>query len=478
MYSWRRRINLNNIAKIIVMKIQTYFNTGQGDSIQLIDIGHKDYACLVSADTAFWALVRKDNLAGVQNADSPLLRGYYKKAKSFSEEINSLRFKLKPLAVYFNPTDRCNLNCSYCYIPAALRKSGTHMSAPKLLKALGILKNYFKPSLSKGQRPQVIFHGAEPLLNKQVVFNAIDRYKEDFRFGIQSNGTLLDGDALEFLTSRGISIGLSLDGHIHSIADRLRRDWNGEGVSRKVIEVIGRLKGYHNYSVICTVTKENTSSQADIVEFFHHLEVPICMLNPVRCTLPGGYRQKPSDEEAAKHYLNALDRAYELYQNSGRKLVVANFANVLISILAPTARRLMCDISPCGAGRCFFAVSSKGDMFPCSEFIGIKKFRGGNIFKDGIRAVLKTAPFKSVTERRIEDITPCLRCAIRHFCGAPCPAEAWAINGSMASRGAFCGFYEEQVRYAFRLIADNKESAYLWDGWDKDTLTTLDLTMK
>lgn len=457
------------------MKAQAYFNTGEGEGIQPIDIGHRDYACLVSADTAFWALVRKDKLAGVRTGSS-LLREYRKKSKAFLGEMKTLRFKLKPSAVYFNPTDRCNLNCSYCYIPTGLRKSGKHMSTPKLLKALGILRSYFRSSLSQGRRPQIIFHGAEPLLNRQAVFAAIDRYKKDFSFGIQTNGTLLDGDALEFLTSRGINIGLSLDGHIHSVADRLRRNWNGEGVSRKVTEVICRLKGYRNYSVICTVTRENMSSQADIVGFFHRLEVPICMLNPVRCTLPGGYRQKPPDEEAVKHYMHALDHAYKLYRESGRKMVVANFANILISILAPTARRLMCDISPCGAGRCFFAISSKGDMFPCSEFIGIKNFRGGNIFKDDIRTTLKTAPFKSVTERRIEDITPCLRCAIRHFCGAPCPAEAWTINGSMASRGAFCRFYEEQVRYAFRLIADKKEDAYLWDGWDKNTLTTFGLT--
>jgi uncharacterized protein len=220
------------------------------------------------------------------------------------------------------------------------------------------------------------------------------------------------------------------------------------------------------------------SSQAKIVELFHRLEVPTCMLNPVRCTLPGGYRQKPSDEDAAAHYMGALDRTYELYRKTGRKLVVANFANILISILAPTARRLMCDISPCGAGRCFFAVSSKGDMFPCSEFIGVKEFKGGNIFSDDIPAVLKTAPFRSVTERRIEGITPCSRCAIRHFCGAPCPAEAWTINGRMDSRGAFCRFYEEQVRYAFRLIADNKTDAYLLNGWDKGTLTTFNFMRK
>jgi uncharacterized protein len=41
--------------------------------------------------------------------------------------------------------------------------------------------------------------------------------------------------------------------------------------------------------------------------------------------------------------------------------------------------------------------------------------------------------------------------------------------------GAFCGFYEEQVRYAFRLIADERASDFLWDGWDDGVETTLDL---
>ena len=61
-----------------------------------------------------------------------------------------------------------------------------------------------------------------------------------------------------------------------------------------------------------------------------------------------------------------------------------------------------------------------------------------------------------VTGRKVEDIEPCRRCAIRHFCGSPCPAEAHEMNGGMDQTGAFCEFYEEQVRYAFRLIADEQ----------------------
>lgn len=464
-----------NTANNLTLSCRKYFNTGDGYQLQPIDIRHRDYIGLISPDTAFWSLVKKSRL-GQALTNSSFLREYRRKEKSFLDEISILRFGLKPSAVYFNPTDRCNMNCSYCYIPGNLRKNGKHMSIQRLLKALEILKTYFKSTLPDGQRPQIVFHGAEPMLNKKAISPAIEKFGGYFRFGIQTNSTLLDKEAIGFLTSKEISIGLSLDGHIADVADRLRKTWNGQGVFQKVIEAIKSLRGYKNYSVICTVTKENMSSLTKIVEFLHKMEVSVCMLNPVRCTLSGARKSKPLDSDVAEHYLSALDHTYELYKKTGRKLVVANFANVLIGIIAPTARQLMCDISPCGGGRCFFAISSSGDLFPCSEFIGLKKFKGGNIFKEDISKVLETAPFKFVTERRIENIEPCCRCAIRHFCGAPCPAEAHEINDSIESRGAFCEFYEEQVRYALRLLADGKQDAYLWDNWNKGMRTSLEIT--
>lgn len=452
-----------------------YFNSGNGPTIQLIDIGHPEYIGLVDPDTAFWALIEKNKI-GKALTDSSFLSRYRKKALNFSTEMQMLRFKLVPGAVYFNPTERCNLNCSYCYIPEDMRKNGEDMPGEQIIKALGILKNYFEKTVSGRRLPQIVFHGSEPMLNRDAIFTAIDRYKDSFLFGIQTNGTLIDDEAIKFLTSRGISIGLSLDGHIKNIADRIRKTWSGKGVSEKVAYTLRRLRGYQNYSVICTVTRQNIKVLPEIINYFHSLGVPYCMLNPIRCTLPGARRLKPQDYQMAIYYLKALDRAYELYQKTGRKIVIANFANVLVSVIAPTARRLMCDISPCGGGRCFFAVSAKGDLFPCSEFIGVSEFCGGNVFTDKIEHILNSPSFKKVTNRKVEDIEPCSRCSIRHFCGAPCPAEAHKLNGDVNYPGAFCELYEQQVRYAMRLIAEGKEEAYLWDNWDSDASISIKIT--
>ncbi len=453
-----------------------YANTGNGPILQIIDIHHNVYSAVVEADTAFWSLVKKERL-NEAIADGELLSKFIKKQSEFTREMEMLRFGLKPSAVYFNPTDRCNLNCSYCYIPEEMRQSGKHMSESELLDALAILKQYFKKTIPDASMPQVVFHGSEPMLNRDAVFAGIEKYHDDFHFGVQTNGTLMDKTAIEFLNLHNVGIGLSLDGHIAEVADRTRRNWAGEGAFKKVLTAMDLLKGYPNYNVICTVTNQNMSSLNDIVDFFHSQEVPVCMLNPVRCTRQNARNIKPTDAMLGKYYFAALDRTYELYRKSGRKLVVANFANALVGIIAPTARRLMCDISPCGGGRCFFALSANGDIFPCSEFIGLANFKGGNIFTGDIEDALSGKAFNMVTGRKIEDIEPCRHCAVRHFCGAPCPAEASELNGSLHSTGAFCALYEEQVRYALRLIADRKENAFLWDNWDSGTTTTFNVSV-
>ena len=348
-----------------------------------------------------------------------------------------------------------------------MRRKGQHMSREKLLESLAILKRYFRTTVPKGSLPQIIFHGAEPLLNREAVFAGIERYADDFRFGVQTNATLLDESAIEFLRGHEVSIGISLDAPTAAIADRTRSNWEGQGVFAQVIEAMDRLKGYPAWSVICTVSKENLRHLTKLVDFLHEHEVPTCLMNILRCTLPRSRSVKPDDAPAAKYFLQALDRTHELYKKTGRKLIVGNFANILLAIIAPAARRLMCDISPCGGGRCFFALAPNGDLFPCSEFIGL-------------RAVLRRQPVSRRYSRRARERAVPIghRPQGRGHRSLPPLRDPAFLRLALSGRGPrnerrhgkdrrFCEFYEEQVRYAFRLIADEKVNDYLWDDWDK-----------
>ncbi len=122
--------------------------------------------------------------------------------------------------------------------------------------------------------------------------------------------------------------------------------------------------------------------------------------------------------------------------------------------------------------RSFFALAPNSDLFPCSGLIGLPEFIGGSLSSQPVEKVLDSAPFRLVTGRKVEDIAGCDTCVIRHFCGAPCPAEAHEMNGSMKQKGAFCRSYKEQFHYTLRLIADGCHQDFPWDDCNEGTATT------
>jgi uncharacterized protein len=446
-------------------------NAGAGPHFDVLEVGHDDYVALINADTAFWVLAPRDQALDYLRGPE-LSRVFLEKEARLAADLNHVRFGLVPSAVYFNPTERCNLDCGYCYLPREARRSGSHMEPALLLESLTLLQNFFQASLPEGARPQLVFHGSEPLLAKEAVFAGMEKYGDYFRFGVQTNATLLDQEAKDFLVAREAGIGISLDGPTAAVGDRTRRTWGGAGVFAQTVQVLEDLADYPGLNVIATVTKENVRHLPELVEFLHARGVSNALLNPVRGTQAGGRNLMPDQGELAHFFFKALDRTYALAQESGRKLVIGNFANLLLGLVAPGARRLMCDISPCGGGRCFFAVGAKGEVAPCSEFLGLPEFHGGNLWQTPVPELLATRPFQAVTRRVAEGFAPCNRCAVRHFCGAPCPAEVYAINGRLEAPAPLCDFYAAQAQYAFRIIAQGRLDAYLWEGW-KDGLEAI-----
>lgn len=443
-------------------------NAGYGPHFDVLEVGHPDYVALINADTAFWVLSpRAEALDYLLGGELP--QSYLEKEAKLAADLETVRFKLLPSAVYFNPTERCNLDCGYCYLPREARKRGSDMDPARLMEGLAKLKEFFVNTLPEGARPQLVFHGSEPLLAKDAVFQGIEKYGDYFRFGVQTNTVLLDQEAIKFLKDHGAGIGISLDGPTPEVADRTRRTWGGSGVFAQTVKVLDELIGYPGLNIITTVTKENVRSLPELVDFFHAKGVTNALLNPVRGTQLGGRNLMADQGELAHYFFKALDRTYELFEKTGQKLVIGNFANLLLGLVAPGARRLMCDISPCGGGRCFFAVGAGGEVAPCSEFLGLPEFHGGNLFESSVKDLMATMAFVQVTSRAVEQLEPCKRCAVRHFCGAPCPAEVYAINGKLSAPAPMCDFYAAQARYAFRVIADGRLDALLWDGW-KDGL--------
>ena len=421
------------------------------------DIG-TDWKLALDPDNVFWGIIPRDN--GKFTLPDNLMNLYKKEREHLDRELYDFRFNADLNCIYIDPTDRCNANCPYCYISSKIRKQGSQMTAEHLDKALAKIEEHFKNIKKK---PVIVFHAAEPLLVKDILFDAIKKYHNKFLFGIQTNALLLEKEDIEFIKKHRIGIGISLDAARADINNRSRVTAKGGGNFKKAVQALDWFDGYEGLNVICTVTKYNVDKLSELVKFLHKKKVSCVLLNPVRLTQRRAVNLKPDDMLFARNLIHAVETAMDLSRKSGRQIVVGNFANVVLAIISPTARRMMCDISPCGGGRTFLTVTADGSMVPCGEFIGMKEFSGGNIFKTSISSAMSSKPFKKIRTRTVEKIDECNACNFRHICGSPCPAEMHA-RGNIYQKAAFCEFYKEIIKYAFKIIAEDKVKYILREG--------------
>lgn len=412
-------------------------------------------AVVIDPDIVFWAIVSKRDLDSIVKRE--VLPLYERFKDDLVSEMHKFRFEVNLAAVYINPVDRCNADCAYCYIPSVLRRNDFQMDKNQLKSVLAKIREYFKKrGYNSETKPVIVFHGSEPLLIKDTILSAIETFQDFFHFGIQTNGLLLEEVDVGFFKRHGVNVGLSLDSPKRETNNLLRHAMDGEGTYDKVVQAIDWFDGYERLNVVSTVTNQNVEQLPELVSFLHRRKVSVVLLNPVRETQKSAQSLKPDQEKLIRYFIAAVERAIKLSKYSKNRIVIGNFANLVLGIIAPTARRLMCDITPCGGGRCFLTIAANGNMIPCGEFLGFKEFCGANIFNSSIEEAMESKAFRMVRSRVVEKIPECDVCAVRNICGAPCPAEVYATQGNMFHPPTYCKFYEKLAKYAFRLVAENR----------------------
>jgi len=107
-------------------------------------------------------------------------------------------------------TERCNLQCRYCYVPV---RRGRSMQPAVADAAVDLLLEQ-----AGGDRVSLFFFGGEPLLEQPLIERATERVRASaadrlhVEVGLTTNGTLLSGEALELCRDTEMRIALSADG--------------------------------------------------------------------------------------------------------------------------------------------------------------------------------------------------------------------------------------------------------------------------
>lgn len=114
-------------------------------------------------------------------------------------------------------TEKCNLRCLGCFSTTALIRAGAPLRTMTSNTLQSVVHNVVKPWM-KDSELDIHFFGGEPMLQYTLIRQAVDAFDELARsglraprYGVTTNGTVLNDDQIAFLAKHKFDIGVSIE---------------------------------------------------------------------------------------------------------------------------------------------------------------------------------------------------------------------------------------------------------------------------
>jgi len=346
----------------------------------------------------------------------------------------------------------CNLRCRYCFADEGAYHNVREMMSLETAKAA----IDFLIRESGGRKVlEVDFFGGEPLMNLGVIKETVAYAKAEaakrgkrFLFTTTTNGLLLNDDAIAFLNAEMENVVLSLDGR-KEVHDAVRKTVSGRGSFDAVIEKIKKfvkIRGDKHYYVRGTFTAKNLDFSKDVL-FLADEGFDSISLEPVVTDIP--------DLQIREEHLPRIEREYETLcdeyirrEAEGKGFLFFHF-HVDLEGGPCLAKR----VSACGAGNEYFSVVPNGDIYPCHQFAGDKKWRMGSVFEGRLDPDIRGQFASSCLFTRKK----CGDCFAKFICSGGCSANNYHYNGDINEPyGMTCAMMKKRIECAMHVLAERK----------------------
>jgi len=376
--------------------------------------------------------------------------------RQYVEAMSDRQTVVKALCLHI--AHDCNLSCRYCFAEEGEYKGERAlMSFETGAAALDFLIEH------SGSRKnlEVDFFGGEPLMNWKVVKALVEyarkREKEtgkNFRLTLTTNGVLLNEEILEFANREMSNVVCSIDGR-KEVHDRMRPFRGGTGSYDMILpkfRLLAKSRNQTNYYVRGTYTHFNTDFSKDVI---HLMDEGFEQISVEPVVAPPG-EEYALKEEDIPVLLEQYDILADEIIKRRREGKFVNFFHFMIDLEGGpcVAKRL----SGCGAGCEYLAVTPRGELYPCHQFVGNEDFLMGNV-KDGI---LRDDIRKKFALSNVYTKDKCRDCFAKFYCSGGCAANSYNFTGDI--NGGYeigCILQRKRVECAIRIKAalldeDNK----------------------
>lgn len=356
-----------------------------------------------------------------------------------------------PFSLIIKTTNKCNLNCSYCYTHSA-KISSSEISPENIVTLL----NSLRKQIGNDRTIHMTFHGGEPLLCFSLIKDIIEVIEQNFInivISIQTNGVLLSKEIIEYCTRKSIRIGVSLDGiFFHDNINRFGKD--GNFLFTRVLNNIELLiKSNIDFGILSVINKMNYEYIYDFVRNLHAMGVKKFVLNPI-LKLDGADNEINTDV-LLENYLNLIDYIDGVNNNICNPddyISERSITTIIHSLFLNKSQQ--CYSLPCGAATNLLACDSNGDLYPCDVF-----FNGNDFIISNCQAYdhnKKTDIINLFASMSLNNIQDCSSCILKKFCTFCCPADSYFVHSDFKHCHSMCSFSKKLIPELMCLIARDK----------------------
>jgi uncharacterized protein len=346
------------------------------------------------------------------------------------------------------PTSLCNLDCAYCYVPD--RQNASRLPIALLERLLQAVSR--SRIARREDELKILWHAGEPLAAGidfyRAAVDATDRLmggRWRVRHSIQTNGTLITDEWCEFFRSKGVSIGVSIDGPA-ALHDANRVTRGGRGSFAQAMRGIERLRAHDiGVSVLSVLTAQSIDRPDELFHFFADAGLHSVAFNVEEIEGPNvrsSLIEKSGDlARARSRYRAFMSRMAELNRMRGWPLTIREFVSLGQLI---DARRATPTSEPTIAEQRIGAIvtmTRDGTLFSWSPELasGVpgqpNRFALGNISDiDTIDSLFTTDRARTIQSEIDSGVDMCRRsCDYFGVCGGGWPGNKFYENGTAAT---------------------------------------------
>ncbi len=361
---------------------------------------------------------------------------------ALTSENSSLRHTddMEPstLSAWLHLTDRCNLRCTYCYLPH-VKNTMDLETGKQVIDAV-----FRSADIYKFSSVLLKYAGGEPLLSLSLL-QKIHQYAEEnaLKSGtalesvLLSNGTLLTEEAVNFLKAHQIRLMISLDG-LNTAHDAQRIYAGGKGTFLDVVKAIElALQNDLIPDISVTVTGANFENLPALMRWILDRQLPFSLNFYRECDRSASHRELALEDEKV---IAGVLAAYKVIESNLPR-------QSLLGALMDRANLTQPHQHTCGVGQNYLVFGPQGEISKCQ----MEQDKPVTTVKAHDPLQMIRLDEIGIRNIPVDAKIACRTCDWRFSCTGGCPLMTFRTTGKYDLKSPNCQIYQRLFPEVLRL---------------------------